>query len=77
MTTILIFLVVIVFLVVAHEFGHFIVAKTFGVKVEEFGIGYPPRAKKMFTWRGTLFSLNWLPFGGFVKISGETDPSSG
>lgn len=63
----------IVVLVVAHELGHFLVAKLFGVKVEEFGIGYPPRAKKLFTRGGTLFTLNWLPFGGFVKIFGETD----
>jgi regulator of sigma E protease len=71
MQTILIFLFVIVVLVVAHELGHFLVAKLFGVKVEEFGIGYPPRAKKLFTKGGTLFTLNWLPFGGFVKIFGE------
>ena len=60
-------------LVVGHELGHFFVAKIFGVRVEEFGLGYPPRAKKLFTWRGTLFTLNWLPFGGFVKIFGEDD----
>ena len=58
-------------LVVAHELGHFFVAKAFGVRVDEFGVGYPPRAKRLFTWRGTLFTLNWLPFGGFVKIFGE------
>lgn len=75
MFTLLIFLVVIIFLVVAHELGHFFAAKLFGVRVDEFGIGYPPRAKKLFTWRGTLFSLNWLPFGGFVKIFGE-DPAT-
>jgi regulator of sigma E protease len=71
MQTIIIFILVIVILVVGHELGHFFVAKAFGIRVDEFGIGYPPRAKKMFTWRGTLFSLNWLPFGGFVKIYGE------
>lgn len=81
MSTVLIFLLVIVVLVVAHELGHFLVAKFFGVKVEEFGIGYPPRAKKLFTKGGTLFTLNWLPFGGFVKIFGEqgtsdSDPKS-
>jgi regulator of sigma E protease len=77
MTTVLLFLVVIVFLVVAHEFGHFLTAKAFGVKIDEFGIGYPPRAKKLFTWKGTLFSLNWLPFGGFVKIAGEEEGMDG
>lgn len=77
MSTILIFLVVIIFLVVAHELGHFFVAKAFHVRVDEFGIGYPPRAKKLFTWRGTLFTLNWLPFGGFVKIFGEDNMTEG
>jgi len=71
MSTVIIFLVVIIVLVVAHELGHFFVAKAFGVRVDEFGVGYPPRAKKLFIWRGTLFTLNWLPFGGFVKIFGE------
>lgn len=57
-------------LIVLHEFGHFILAKRFGVKVEEFGIGYPPRliGKKL---GETIYSLNLLPFGAFVKISGE------
>jgi regulator of sigma E protease len=57
-------------LLVLHEFGHFILAKKFGVKVEEFGIGYPPRifGKK---FGETLYSLNLLPFGAFVKIHGE------
>ena len=71
MSTLLIFLVVIIVLVVAHELGHLFVAKSFGVRVDEFGLGYPPLAKKLFTWKGTLFTLNWLPFGGFVKIFGE------
>jgi len=46
-------------------------AKFFGMRVEEFGIGLPPRAKKLFIKKGTLFSLNWLPIGGFVKLFGE------
>jgi regulator of sigma E protease len=71
MQTVFIFLIVIIVLVVVHELGHFFVAKFFGVRVDEFGVGYPPRARKLFTWRGTLFTLNWLPFGGFVKIYGE------
>ncbi len=57
--------------VVVHEFGHYFAAKKFGVKVEEFGFGFPPRAKKLFTYKGTLFTLNWIPFGGFVKLFGE------
>ena len=76
MQTLFIFLFVIIILVVAHELGHFFVAKLFGVKVEEFGLGYPPRAKKLFVWKGTLFTLNWLPFGGFVKIFGEDGDDS-
>ncbi len=57
-------------LMVLHEYGHFMFAKKFGVEVEEFGIGYPPRifGKK---FRGTLYSLNLLPLGAFVKIRGE------
>jgi len=59
-------------LVVLHEFGHFILAKKFGVKVEEFGIGYPPRifSKKI---GETIYSLNLLPFGAFVKLPGELE----
>ncbi len=59
-------------LILAHEAGHFFAAKFFKLKVDEFGFGFPPR---MFSWkRGeTLYSLNWLPFGGFVRIAGEQD----
>lgn len=60
-------------LVVIHEFGHFIVARRNGVEVEEFGIGFPPRAWSKKTKSGFIFSLNWLPIGGFVKLKGETD----
>ena len=63
-------------MVLVHEFGHFIAARLCGIEVEEFGIGLPtPRALKLFTWRGTRFTLNWLPFGGFVRPKGENDPS--
>jgi regulator of sigma E protease len=63
-------------LILLHEFGHYIVAKLFGVKVEEFGIGIPPKAFKLFTWRETEFTFNWLPLGGFVRLAGEDhDPS--
>ena len=60
-------------LVVIHEFGHFIAARRNGVDVEEFGIGFPPRAWGRQTKSGFLFSLNWLPIGGFVKLKGEHD----
>ncbi len=72
MFTLLIFLLVIAVLVISHEFGHFIVAKWRGMRVDEFGFGFPPRiyGKK---WGDTLYSLNLLPFGGFVKVWGEDD----
>jgi regulator of sigma E protease len=68
--TILIVIFSIIALMTLHEFGHFIVAKKFGLKVEEFGVGYPPRLfrKKI---GETFYSLNLLPFGAFVKIPGE------
>lgn len=70
LTTILIFFGMLLVLVLVHEWGHFIVAKKAGCKVEEFGFGFPPRLfSKM--WRGTLYSFNLLPIGGFVKIEGE------
>lgn len=69
--TIIIFLIILSVLIVAHEAGHFWAAKQGGIRVDEFGLGFPPRAKKLFSWRGTDFTLNWLPFGGFVKIFGE------
>ena len=71
--SILIFLVVLVALIVVHELGHFFAAKWFGMRVEEFGLGYPPRAATLATKNGTEYTLNWLPFGGFVKISGEDE----
>jgi regulator of sigma E protease len=69
--SIIIFLIILSALVIVHEVGHFSVAKYFGIRVDEFGLGYPPKAKKLFKWKGTDFTLNWLPFGGFVKIFGE------
>jgi len=71
--TIVAFLVVIVVLILAHELGHFITAKASGVKVDEFGLGFPPRLLSV--RRGeTLYSLNAIPLGGFVKMAGEEDP---
>jgi len=66
-------LIVLVLLVVVHELGHAIVARRNGVVVEEFGIGFPPRAWGKKLKNGILFSLNWLPLGGFVKLQGEHD----
>lgn len=63
-------------LVVFHEFGHFIAARRNGVEVEEFGIGFPPRAWARKTNKGFLFSVNWLPIGGFVRLKGENDAAT-
>lgn len=68
---ILIFLLILSFLVVIHEIGHFVTARWMKIKVEEFGIGYPPKMFTMFHWKGIPFTMNWLPFGGFVKMEGE------
>jgi len=63
-------------MVLIHEFGHFIAARLNNIDVEEFGIGLPtPGALTLFTWKGTRFTLNWLPLGGFVRPKGENDPS--
>ena len=75
-------LFVLILLVVLHELGHAIVAKRNGVKVEEFGVGFPPAAKKWKVKRSFLgedvtFSLNWLPLGGFVRLKGEYDSAKG
>lgn len=61
-------------IILLHEYGHYKTARIFGIKVDEFGLGIPPRAKKL--WKnksGTIFSLNWIPLWGFVKISGESE----
>jgi regulator of sigma E protease len=58
-------------IIFVHELGHFVMAKLFGIRVDEFGMGFPPRAWKLFSYRGTDYTLNWIPFGGFVKIYGE------
>ncbi len=69
-------LLVLVILVVVHELGHAIAARRNGVVVEEFGIGFPPRAWGRKLKNGILFTLNWLPLGGFVKLQGEHDAAS-
>jgi len=67
----ILFIIILLVLVLVHEFGHFITAKKLGMRVDEFGFGFPPRALKLFKKGETLYSLNWLPLGGFVKIFGE------
>ena len=59
-------------LILVHELGHFWAAKYFGVWVEEFGFGFPPRLFKKKIGE-TIYSFNWLPFGGFVKLHGEME----
>ncbi len=65
------FFVLITGLILIHECGHFFAARKLGVTVEEFGFGLPPRFLKLFRSGGTQFSLNWIPFGGFVRLKGE------
>lgn len=74
--TVIVFLVILSVLVLIHELGHFLVAKKLGIKVEEFGFGIPPRAfgKKI---GETIYSINWLPIGGFVKLFGEDEAGAG
>src|SRR5882762_7704845 len=86
MLTLLIFLVILSVLVLIHEAGHYFAARLFGVKAEEFGYGLPPRvfgfvkvgkkwkrvsANDKKEYENTIWSLNWLPIGGFVRIKGE------
>jgi regulator of sigma E protease len=75
--TILLFFLILGTLVVVHELGHFVTARLANVRVLEFGIGFPPRAKVMRSSGETLYTLNWLPIGGFVKLEGEDGDESG
>jgi len=68
------FVIAVATLIFIHEFGHFVVMKLAKIEVEEFGFGYPPRMLTLFTLGGTKYTLNWIPFGGFVRIKGDTDP---
>jgi len=69
--TVFLFVFILGSLVIFHELGHFITARLYGVRVLEFGIGFPPRAKVLAAGGETLYTLNWLPIGGFVKLEGE------
>ncbi len=71
---IIVTLLVFTFIVVVHEWWHFRAARFFGVKVEEFWIGIPPRMRRLFSdKKWTLYSLNWIPFGWFVRLKGESE----
>jgi len=69
--TIVSFVIVLGVLVFIHELGHYWVARRNGIVVEEFGMGYPPRLIKLFTYNGTDFTINLIPFGGFARMRGE------
>ncbi len=69
------FFIVLTPVVLIHELGHFTAAKLSNIRVEEFGFGLPPRALKIAERNGTIYSLNWIPLGGFVRPSGEDDPN--
>ncbi|HLA15343.1 MAG TPA: M50 family metallopeptidase [Candidatus Limnocylindrales bacterium] len=69
------FILILGVLVLVHEVGHFVVARRAGVRVHEFGIGFPPRAAVIRSGGETLYTLNWLPLGGFVRLEGEDGDS--
>lgn len=71
MITVVSFIVVLGILVFFHELGHYWVARRNGIIVDEFGMGYPPRLVKLFTYDGTDFTINLIPFGGFARMRGE------
>ena len=74
--TAIVFIVILSILVFIHELGHFTAARAIGVRVEEFGFGLPPRIwGRKLGKHGTVYSLNWLPIGGFVKLAGEDEES--
>ncbi|OQY30027.1 MAG: RIP metalloprotease RseP [Candidatus Cloacimonetes bacterium 4572_55] len=77
MLTFVAFIFVIGVLIIVHEWGHFIVAKKMGVRVDEFSIGFPPKMLTLFRRNGTDYILSWMPFGGYVKMAGmEFDEST-
>ncbi len=75
MSDLVLFVVVLAALIIGHELGHFFAARAVGVKVDEFGLGFPPRIKTLFHAGGTRFTLNLIPLGGFVRPAGENDPT--
>jgi regulator of sigma E protease len=69
------FFLVLTPIILVHELGHFWAARWCNIKIDEFGLGFPPRAARLFERGGTLFTLNWIPLGGFVRPAGEDDPN--
>jgi regulator of sigma E protease len=74
LTGLLVFVILIGPLMFIHELGHFVLAKLAGIRVEEFGLGFPPRAVRLFKHGETEYTLNWLPLGAFVRMTGEENP---
>ena len=73
LSSFLMFVIVLSILVLIHEIGHFMTARWFKMKVNEFGLGLPPKIFSI-KKKGVIWSLNWIPFGGFVSIKGEERP---
>lgn len=73
--TIILAFIVFSLLILLHELGHFLVAKRYGIKVEEFGLGYPPRLFTIAKRGDTEYTVNAIPFGGFTRLAGQEDPS--
>jgi len=73
LVTIIVFVIILGILIFVHELGHFTAAKSLGVRVEEFGFGFPPRLVRLFKKGDTEYTLNWIPVGGFVKMTGQSD----
>jgi regulator of sigma E protease len=71
LSAIIAFVLVLIPAIFIHELGHFLAAKAVGITILEFGIGMPPRMIRLFSWKGTDYTLNWLPLGGFVRPLGE------
>lgn len=69
------FFIILTPIILVHELGHFWAALLSKIKVDEFGLGFPPRAAKLAERNGTVYSLNWIPLGGFVRPAGEDDPN--
>lgn len=71
LSAVIAFILVLIPAVIIHEIGHFVAAKLVGITILEFGVGMPPRMLRLFRFRGTDYTINWLPLGGFVRPMGE------
>src|ERR1044071_7420555 len=70
------FLPIISLMMFVHELGHYVTARLAGITVQEFGFGLPPRLWGYKARNGVIYSINWIPFGAFVKMLGEEDPTA-